>query len=109
MNLGEMLSGMARARETMERVQSELAQKTVEGLAGGGMIKVTANGRQEIVSVKIDPALLAMNDAGMAEDLVKVATNQALEKARELAAGEMRSLLGGLGPLGPLRSMLGGG
>ena len=106
MNLGEMFSGMARAKETMERMQSELAKKTVEGIAGGGMIKVTANGKQEILSVKIDPSLFAMNDAGMAEDLVKVATNQALDKARELAASEMRTLLGGLGPLG---SMLGGG
>lgn len=106
MNLGEMLSGMARARETMEKMQSELSKKTVEGIAGGGMVKVTATGKQDVVAVKIDPSLFTMNDVAMAEDLVKVATNQALEKARELAAQEMQGLLGGLGPLG---SMLSGG
>lgn len=102
MNFAEMFSGMARARETMEKMQSELGKKSVEGLAGGGMVKVTASGKQEILAVKVDASLLAMNDAGMVEDLVKVATNQALEKARELAATEMQSLLGAMGPLGSL-------
>jgi len=106
MNFSEMMSGMARARESMEKVQGELAKKSVEGIAGGGMVRVTANGKQEILSVKFDAALLAMNDAPMMEDLVKIATNQALEKARQLAASEMQSLLGAMGPLG---SMLGGG
>lgn len=106
MNFAEMLSGMARARETMDKVQSELSKKSVEGISGGGMVKVTATGKQEITAVKIDPSLLTMNDVGMVEDLVKVATNQALGKARDLAAQEMQSLLGSLGPLG---SMLGGG
>ena len=106
MNFAEMLSGMARARETMEKVQAELGKKSVEGIAGGGMVKVTATGKQEILAVKVDASLLAMNDVAMVEDLVKVATNQALEKARELAASEMQGLLGSMGPL---KSMLGGG
>jgi len=78
-------------------VQSELKERVVEASAGGGMVTVMANGHQDVVAVKIDPEVVDPDDVGMLEDLVQLATNQALKKARELRDEEMRKVTGGLG------------
>lgn len=83
-------------QDRMERIQEELGQRTVEGTAGGGIVTVTANGRQEILRVKINPQGVDPNDLEMLEDLVLAATNSALEKARELHESMVNQVTGGI-------------
>ena len=101
----------------MERATEALGQLVVEGTSGGGVVTAKANGRLELLAIRIDPKLLADGDVEILEDLVTAAANQALTKAREAAAQSMASLAGGLpipglagllGPGGP-GSMTGGG
>jgi DNA-binding YbaB/EbfC family protein len=77
-------------------MQAQVAQKKVEATAGGGMVTVEAHGKQEIVSVKIDPEVINKDDAQMLEDLVLAAANEALRKSRELVQQELGKLTGGL-------------
>lgn len=95
-NLGQLAALPAKLR----RLQEELADKTVEGSAGAGLVTVTATGTGNLVSVKIDPALLQGDDRAMLGDLVSAAANQALARARELAAAEVQKALGGMIPPG---------
>jgi len=85
-----------RLQQQMAAVQEEVAQKKVQATAGGGMVTVEANGKQEIVSIKIDPEVINKDDAQMLEDLVLAASNEALRKARELVQQELGKLTGGL-------------
>ncbi|GLI35347.1 YbaB/EbfC family nucleoid-associated protein [Desulforhabdus amnigena] len=83
-------------QDKMAKMQEELAAKTVEASAGGGMVTVVVNGRQEVVSLKIDPQVVDPQDVEMLEDLVVAAVNDGLRKSQEMAAGEMGKLAGGL-------------
>jgi DNA-binding YbaB/EbfC family protein len=83
-------------QDKMARIQEELAQKTVESSAGGGMVVATANGRQELIALRIDPQVIDPEDVEMLQDLILAAINDALRKSQELAAGEMGRLAGGL-------------
>ena len=80
----------------MEQLQAEAAKKTVEATAGGGMVTVVANGKQEVVSIKIDREVINPEDAQMLEDLVLAATNEALRKSKEMVQGEMSKITAGL-------------
>ena len=80
----------------MLKMQEELAEKTVATSAGGGMINVVANGRQQIVSITIDKEVVDPEDVEMLQDLVLAAVNDALNKAQEMVAGEMSKLTGGM-------------
>src|SRR5271169_1436355 len=95
-------------RESVEKATEALGQLQVEGTAGGGVVTAKVNGRLELISVRIDPKLLADGDAELLEDLVTAAVNQALSKARETAAKSITSLAGGL-PLAGLSELLGPG
>lgn len=83
-------------QEKMVRVQEELASKTVETTAGGGMVTVVFNGRQELLSLKIDPQVIDPEDVDMLQDLVLAAVNDGIRRSQEMAAGEMSKLAGGL-------------
>lgn len=83
-------------QERILKIQEELASQRVEGSAGGGMVRVVANGQQEILEVHIEPEVLNPDDIDMLSDLIVAATNDALKKARELAMSRMGSLLGGM-------------
>lgn len=107
-NLADLMRNAGKLQETMQKATESLGQVQVEGVAGGGVVSAKANGRLELVSVRIDPKLLADGDAEMLEDLVTAAVNQALLKAREAAAKSLGSLAGGL-PLPGLSGLLGGG
>jgi DNA-binding YbaB/EbfC family protein len=96
-DMGGILRQAQKVQKEMARVQEELKERVVEGQAGGGMVKVFANGRQDVVGVKIDPQVVDAEDVEMLEDLVLAAAGQALKKARELAEGEMAKVTGGLG------------
>ena len=93
---GNIMKEAQKLQQQMERMQAEVAQKTVEATAGGGMVTVQANGKQELLSIKIDPEVISKDDAQMLEDLVLAACNEALRKSRELVQQEMSKLTGGL-------------
>ena len=93
--LNDLMKQFSKVQAEMERVQEELANLTVEGSAGGGMVKVVANGKQEIQSIKIDPEILK-DDVEMVEDMIVAAVNQALTRAQELSQEKMADLTGGM-------------
>jgi DNA-binding YbaB/EbfC family protein len=94
--LGDIMKQAQKMKAEMERIQAEVGARTVEGSAGGGMVSAVANGRGELLSIRIDPEA-AKEELGMLQDLVVAAANDALRKARELMAQEMSHLAGGLG------------
>ncbi|NMA71537.1 MAG: YbaB/EbfC family nucleoid-associated protein [Firmicutes bacterium] len=95
-NFNKMMKQVQRMQAEMARLQEELANRRVEGSAGGGAVRVVANGHQELVEVVIDPAAVDPEDVEILQDLVLTAVNDALTQARELAAQEMAKVTGGL-------------
>jgi len=95
-NMAAQFGMLQKLQKEMEDVQKALESMTVEGSAGGGMVTVTANGKQKITGVKIDPEVIDKDDVEILEDLVTAAVNQALDKSRELANDEMQKVAGGL-------------
>ena len=93
---GNMMKEAQKLQEKMLAMQEEIAKRKVDATAGGGMVTVEANGKQEILSIKIDPEVINKDDAQMLEDLVLAACNEALRKSRELVQQEMTKLTGGL-------------
>jgi DNA-binding YbaB/EbfC family protein len=94
--LGDIMKQAQRLKAEMDRLQAEAATRTVEGSAGGGMVTVVANGKGDLLSVKIDPEVARGEDLEMLQDLVVAAANDALRRARELLAQEVSRLTGGL-------------
>lgn len=80
----------------LARAQRELEEAVLEGSSGGGAVKVEVSGKQEVLSVKISPEVVDPQDVGLLEDLILAAVNQALERARDLAAQRLEPLAGGL-------------
>ncbi len=93
----KMLKQLQQMQAKMTRIQEELGEKTVVGTAGGGMVEVIVNGHQKVLDVKIKPEVVDPTDVEMLQDLVLAACNEALEKARELAAKEMGAVTAGMG------------
>lgn len=83
--MSNMLGKLQQLQEQMARVQDELATQTVTVESGGGVVKVTANGRLQIMKIEIEKEVIDPNDKEMLEDLVQAAVNRALERAHELA------------------------
>jgi DNA-binding YbaB/EbfC family protein len=92
LDLGALMRQAQEMREKLEYMQKGLATQSVEGTAGAGMVKVTATGDMKITKVEIDPQV-AGEDRQMLQDLIVAATNNALEKARELAQQTMGSMV----------------
>jgi DNA-binding YbaB/EbfC family protein len=98
-NLGNLAQLLRQAKEVQQKlgeVQRKLSAMTVEASAGGGMVTVVANGHQEILSVKIDPAAVNADEVELLEELVLAAVNSAKRKAEALARDEMSGLARGL-------------
>ncbi len=95
-NMGNLFKKAQQLQEKMAKLQEELGEKTVEASAGGGMVTVLANGKQEIVSVKIDPEVVDVDDIEMLEDLVLAAVNDALYQTKQMVNEEMTRLTGGV-------------
>lgn len=95
-NLGSIMKQAQKIQAEIAKVQEELAQKTVEASAGGGMVTVVVNGKQEIVSIKFEPEVVDANDLDMLQDLVVASVNEALRKSQEMVSEEMRKITGGL-------------
>ena len=94
--MGKMMKQAQQLQTKMMKMQEELAEKTVEATAGGGMVKVVANGRQQVVSIEIEQEVVDPEDVDMLQDLVLAAVNDALAKSQEMVSGEMSKLTGGL-------------
>jgi DNA-binding YbaB/EbfC family protein len=94
--MGNMMKQAQKLQAKMIKLQEELAQKTVETSSGGGMIRVVANGKQQIVSISIEKEVVDPNDVEMLQDLVLAAVNEALTKSQEMVSQEMGKLTGGL-------------
>lgn len=94
--MGNLVKQAQQMQEKMQKMQEEMAHKTVDASVGGGMVTVTANGRSEVIGIKIDPAAIDPEDIEMLEDLVLAGVNEALRKAQEMMAGEMSKLTGGM-------------
>lgn len=106
-NLADLMRNAGKIQETVQKATESLGQVVAEASTGGGAVKATANGRLELVGLRIDPKLLADGDAELLEDLVTAAVNQALTRAREGAAKSLTTLAGGF-PLPGLGGLFGG-
>lgn len=95
-DIGNLMKKAQQLQEKMAKMQEELSDRTVEASAGGGMVTVVANGKQEIVSIKIDPEVVDSDDVEMLEDLVLASINEALDQAKEMAGAEMNKITGGV-------------
>ncbi|CAK7019853.1 MAG: Nucleoid-associated protein [Desulfovibrio sp.] len=92
----DIMGKVKEMQDKMAVLQEELGQRTVTGSSGGGIVTVIATGKMEIVSVSVDKTLLDDSDTSMLEDLVRTAVNDALVKARDMMAEEMRAITGGI-------------
>ena len=106
-NMADMFGKIMEMQKKMSEVQESLAAKTVSAEAGGGMVKVTANGAQRITAIRIDPDAVDPNDLELLEDLVIAGVNKALEEAQAIAQKEMQGAAGGMLPPGMDLSSLG--
>ena len=97
-NMMGMMKQIQKMQEKVAQVQLELEARTVVAETGGGMVKVTANGKQLIVKIQIDKEVIDPNDPEMLEDLVVAATNKALEEASKMAQEEMAKATSGMLP-----------
>ena len=95
-NMGQLMKQAQQLQSKMAKLQDEIGDKTVEASAGGGMVTVVANGRQEIVSVKIDQEVIDPDDSEMLQDLIMAAVNDALSRAKDMVNEEMGKLTKGM-------------
>ncbi|MEN8720702.1 MAG: YbaB/EbfC family nucleoid-associated protein [Oceanococcaceae bacterium] len=94
--LGQLMQQAQAMQKKMQEAQEEVARLEVTGEAGGGMVKVTLNGKHEGRRVQIDPSLLG-EDRDMLEDLIAAAITDAARKVQEVSAEKMQGLAGGMG------------
>jgi nucleoid-associated protein EbfC len=95
-NFGNIMKQAKQMQERMLKLQEELAARTVEATAGGGMVAVRVNGKFEVLSLKIDREVVNPDDVEMLQDLITAAVNEGIRKAQETAAAEMGKITGGM-------------
>ena len=93
---GNLMKEAQKLQAQMEAMQAEAGKRKVEATAGGGMVTVEANGKQELTAIKIDREVINPDDAQMLEDLVLAACNEALRKSKEMMQAELGKLSAGL-------------
>jgi len=94
MNIQSM---MEQAKQMQERLQKQMAELRVEGNAGGGMVTVVINGAKQVQSLTIDPEVVSKDDVEMLQDMIVAAINDAHRRVDEALAGQMQSMMGGMG------------
>lgn len=94
--MGKVMKQAQKLQAQMVKLQDEMAGKTVETTSGGGMVRVVANGRQQVVSIQIEKEVVDPDDIEMLQDLILAAVNDALIKSQEMVSQEMSKLTGGL-------------
>jgi DNA-binding YbaB/EbfC family protein len=97
MNLNKLMKQAQKMQEQMAQTQAELEKKTVEVSAGGGKVKVTANGAGDVIQIKIDKEIVDPEDVEFLEETVLTAVKQAIEQGKALAQSEMSRITGSLG------------
>lgn len=95
-NMGQIMKQAQQIQSKMAKLQEELGDRTVEASSGGGMVTVVANGRQEVLSIKIDQEVIDPDDSEMLQDLIMAAVNDALVRARDMMSAEMGKLTKGM-------------
>ena len=95
-NMGNLMKQAQMLQTKMAKLQEELGEKTVEASSGGGMVSVVVNGRQELLSIKIEKEVINPDDADMLQDLIMAAVNDGLAKAKSMVNDEMSRITGGL-------------
>jgi DNA-binding YbaB/EbfC family protein len=95
-NMGDLMKQAQQLQAKLTRAQEDAANKTVEASAGGNMVTAVVSGRLELVSLRIDPAVISSDDQEMLQDLVMAAVNEGLRKAQKLMADEMAKVTGGM-------------
>jgi DNA-binding YbaB/EbfC family protein len=95
-NMNKMMKQVQKMQADMARLQEELAEREVEATSGGGVVTVKANGKQEVITIKINPEAVDPEDVEMLEDLILAAVNEALRKSQDMVAGEMGKITGGM-------------
>ena len=97
MNLNKLMKQAQQMQAQMAKAQAELEEKAVEVTAAGGKIKVTANGAGEVLSIKIDKAIVDPNDVELLQEAVLSGVQQAIDQGKAIAQSEMKKITGGLG------------
>ena len=94
--LGNMLKQAQKMQEQIAKLQEEAAKKSVEASSGGGMVTAVVNGKQQLLSLKIEQEVVDPSDVEMLEDLIVAAINEAMKKSQEMVSADMGKLAGGL-------------
>lgn len=95
-NMNKMMKQIQKMQQDMAKLQEEMKTRTVEATAGGGMVKVIANGNNEVIAIEINPQAVDPEDVEMLQDLVLAAVNESLKTAQDMVAQEMNKLTGGM-------------
>jgi DNA-binding YbaB/EbfC family protein len=96
MDMSEIMRQAQQMQQKMSQIQNELAGRTVTASVGGGMVSVTLNGKNELLSVHIDKEVIDPVDQEMLQDLIVSAVNEGIKKAHDMAQAEMRKITGGI-------------
>ena len=99
-NVNKMMAQVQKMQQEMQQAQEDLAKETVTASAGGGVVKATMTGSQELVSIEIDPEVVDPEDVEMLQDMVMAAVNEAMTSSQEMASKKLGGITGGLGDLG---------
>ncbi|HBA55752.1 YbaB/EbfC family nucleoid-associated protein [Syntrophorhabdus aromaticivorans] len=94
--LGQLLSQAKKMQERFQKIQEEVAEKTVEAQSGGGMVTCVVNGKQELISIKISEEIWEEKDRELLEDLIVAAINEGLNKSKDMLQEEMSKITGGM-------------
>jgi hypothetical protein len=94
--LGNILKQAQQMHAKISQLQEEMAEKTIEVSSGGGMVNIVMNGKQQVVTIRIDPEVVNREDIEMLQDLIVAAVNEAIRKSQEMMAEEMKKITGGL-------------
>ena len=94
--MGNIMKQAQKLQSKMLKLQEELAERTVEASVGGGMVRVVANGKQQVLSIQIEQEVVDPEDVDMLQDLILAAVNDALTKAQDMVSQEMGKLTGGM-------------
>ncbi len=95
-SMGNLMKQAQQIQARIAKLREELGEKTIEVSSGGGMVTVVVNGRQEMLSIKIDAEVINPNDLEMLQDLIMAAVNDGMSRARNMVTEEMRKLTGGI-------------
>ena len=95
-NMGDMMKQAQQLQSKLARIQEDAGKRTVEASAGGNMVTAVVNGKLELVSLRIDPAVTSADDVEMLQDLVMAAVNEGIRQAQQMMANEMGKITGGL-------------